>query len=194
MEHKYPSLTPYHYVANNPLRYIDPDGKRIGNPNDPATTFIQYAMQLTPVGQAQWKAMAESPRPIYFDIDHETEIVDNKRAHGVTALESRGDGLSPTAYVTVLLANEGIGRYTGESFLGSLNIVGAHESVHAIFEDLRPGKNTKNAAETKEAEARGQWIELQEAEQQTSTRDTPVEYIITPIPPIETEQNDENGE
>lgn len=41
---KYPSLSPYVHVANNPLKFVDPYGRRIINPNNfilQNTKFVQ---------------------------------------------------------------------------------------------------------------------------------------------------------
>ena len=40
MSDKYPSLSPYTYCANNPVKLVDPNGEEIGGPDDPPTKYI----------------------------------------------------------------------------------------------------------------------------------------------------------
>ena len=40
MSDKYPSLSPYVYCANNPVKLVDPNGEEIGGPDDPPTKYI----------------------------------------------------------------------------------------------------------------------------------------------------------
>ena len=39
MSDKYPSLSPYVYCANNPIKLVDPNGEEIGGPDDPPTKY-----------------------------------------------------------------------------------------------------------------------------------------------------------
>ncbi len=47
----YPSLTPYHYCANNPLKFVDPDGKEITNPQGYILSNPQVLMLLVALDQ-----------------------------------------------------------------------------------------------------------------------------------------------
>ena len=40
MSDKYPSLSPYVYCADNPVKLVDPNGEEIGGPDDPPTKYI----------------------------------------------------------------------------------------------------------------------------------------------------------
>jgi RHS repeat-associated protein len=55
LAHKYPSLSPYVYVANNPINAIDPDGRRIVWNID--AIRVGFAMMWTKKGRENWRAM-----------------------------------------------------------------------------------------------------------------------------------------
>lgn len=59
---KYISLSSYNYTANNPIKYIDVDGREIGNPNDPKVKRLQKALLQSATGKKfgmKWRSPKE---------------------------------------------------------------------------------------------------------------------------------------
>ena len=62
---KFVPLSPYSYVANNPIIFIDKQGKIIGNPDGTDAKRLQAILSKTETGRQVWNSMVKSDRNIY---------------------------------------------------------------------------------------------------------------------------------
>ncbi len=157
MFEKYFWMTPYAYCANNPVKYVDPDGKKIRgfSIDDDGNVHINYdkagkdeirvyeEMSKTEVGLKQFKTMINSKTKIKIRLT--SEKLDDD-AHGFTdagyfwrydfpKFMYMKKGQYRKATITISTAKYDDDRFKDASEGEMINAIGVHESVHATDQE-----------------------------------------------------------
>ena len=114
MSDKYPSLNPYTYCANNPVKLVDPNGEEVEY-NSFADRIIVGVLRIFDNGfRKQFRELKKSEETYVF----------NKNNDGKNSLTTDGNKL----FINYSMADDGKSKNEGQTIFSNLR----HETTHAI--------------------------------------------------------------
>ena len=114
MAAKYPSLNPYTYCANNPVKLVDPNGEEVEY-NSFADRIIVGVLRIFDNGfRKQFRELKKSEETYVF----------NKNNDGKNSLTTDGNKL----FINYSMADDGKSKNEGQTIFSNLR----HETTHAI--------------------------------------------------------------
>gem|GEM_PF-6986276 len=134
---KYPSLSPYAYVANNPILFVDPDGREIDwNGNFWGSMRALFSHLKTKEGRSEWRKMKNDNSTLYSFKFHRTAAIGN-REDGTCGLVEGAvsvNDVAPEGYESKQTINIFLGTYKIEKKARSLAGV---ENLYDLPSELR---------------------------------------------------------
>jgi RHS repeat-associated protein len=128
LAHKYPSLNPYHYTMNNPLRYVDPNGKQVSGDEEDQLEIERN--MWTNFGKASEQALQEMPQTL--KLSESSEEITKGVANGLIGIsDATSDASNVAAVLGVVLAP--VTQGTSLAITGTALTIGAVADVSSTL-------------------------------------------------------------
>lgn len=140
MAASYPGISPYVFVANSPLQYVDPDGRKIDRANSVGLKEFRRALLETPTGKSLWQQLKRHPTLVTINVTDQALFI--PAGNSINPVEGVvGYPTGPNGQPTLLTARDGTAYYETATLNVSLGVFNLKQNTAANqgvaqFEDI----------------------------------------------------------